>query len=173
VEGGKGIMKISIAHLKDGIHNFNEDVVFAETQFYRKEVYPHPIRTNVSLNKTRSIIMANVVMDTTGHYTCDRCLEIFEKPVHIEFPLLIHIGENDNLPDEENVMALPEGTTEFEIDDWMIEYLVIDVPMKLLCKEDCKGLCAGCGAQLESEPCRCQKEDIDPRWEKLKMLRKQ
>jgi uncharacterized protein len=44
--------------------------------------------------------------------------------------------------------------------------------MKLLCNENCKGICAGCGADLNTELCKCPEKPADPRWEKLLSLKK-
>ena len=47
--------------------------------------------------------------------------------------------------------------------------LLLNLPMKHLCREDCKGLCPGCGVNLNREPCRCKKQ-VDPRWAALEQL---
>jgi uncharacterized protein len=52
------------------------------------------------------------------------------------------------------------------------EQIVLALPMKPLCKPDCRGLCAGCGANRNRESCDCAPEDFDPRWTPLKMLQK-
>jgi len=46
----------------------------------------------------------------------------------------------------------------------------LSIPMKLLCREDCQGICPGCGANLNQEACRCGEKPGDPRWEKLREL---
>ena len=58
---------------------------------------------------------------------------------------------------------------ELELDELMREVFLLEMDTKNLCSEDCKGLCPGCGADLNREPCRCKKE-IDPRWAKLAQL---
>ena len=51
-----------------------------------------------------------------------------------------------------------------------LRLLFAELPMKPLCREDCRGLCPLCGADLNKEGCGCAKDDIDPRWEKLRDL---
>ncbi|MCB0264228.1 MAG: DUF177 domain-containing protein [Calditrichaeota bacterium] len=165
-------MKLPILHLQDGIHHFSESVLLDALDFFRKELYPNPVKTNVMLNKYGNTIQAEITAETTAVYICDRCLTEYEKPVNIEFSMLIQIGENAVETDEENVIHLPKDTAELSITDWLVEYLIINTPMKMLCDEDCKGICAGCGANLNTEPCSCSNDGIDPRWEKLGALRK-
>ena len=56
-----------------------------------------------------------------------------------------------------------------ELDGLMQEVFLLEMDTKNLCSGDCKGLCSGCGADLNREPCRCRKE-IDPRLAKLAQL---
>lgn len=50
------------------------------------------------------------------------------------------------------------------------DILVLSVPAKPLCSEDCKGLCPVCGVDLNKEPCSCSRENTDPRWDTLKHI---
>lgn len=52
--------------------------------------------------------------------------------------------------------------------DYILNQIVLSLPMKSLCGEDCKGLCISCGVDMNKNPCECIQEDIDPRLEKLK-----
>lgn len=55
-----------------------------------------------------------------------------------------------------------------EIDDYILNQVVVSLPMKSLCDSDCKGLCSICGTDLNNTKCNCIEENIDPRFEKLK-----
>ena len=66
-------------------------------------------------------------------------------------------------------MKLSKTTVSALVDELMQEVFLLEMDMKNLCSEDCKGLCSGCGADLNREPCRCKKE-IDPRLAKLAQL---
>ncbi|WMM26734.1 DUF177 domain-containing protein [Tissierella sp. MB52-C2] len=55
-----------------------------------------------------------------------------------------------------------------EIDDYILNQVVVSLPMKSLCDSDCKGLCSICGTDLNNTKCNCIQENIDPRLEKLK-----
>ncbi len=58
-----------------------------------------------------------------------------------------------------------------DIDDAVREALILSFPLRLLCREDCPGLCPQCGKPLADGPCGCQKKEIDPRWAILKTLK--
>jgi uncharacterized protein len=58
-----------------------------------------------------------------------------------------------------------------DLSAWARDSLALSLPAKILCREDCAGLCAGCGANLNVEPCRCGPPEPDERWEKLAQLK--
>jgi uncharacterized protein len=57
-----------------------------------------------------------------------------------------------------------------DIDDMLLELLELDFPYKLLCKDDCLGLCSHCGKDLNEGPCNCSQKEIDPRLAPLQKL---
>ena len=69
---------------------------------------------------------------------------------------------------EEDFVVVTGG--KLDIDEQLLEILEIEFPTRVLCKEDCKGLCPVCGADLNETTCNCNTKQIDPRLEKLKML---
>ena len=50
-----------------------------------------------------------------------------------------------------------------EVDEQLVEMLTLEFPSKLLCREDCAGLCPQCGKNLNNGPCACSKQETDPR----------
>ena len=71
-------------------------------------------------------------------------------------------GESDDI-----VVLNPDG--ELELDELMREVFLLEMDTKNLCSPDCRGLCPGCGVDLNVEPCCCKRE-IDPRLAKLAQL---
>ncbi|MBQ5739205.1 MAG: DUF177 domain-containing protein [Oscillospiraceae bacterium] len=104
-------------------------------------------------------------LDTTLSCVCDRCGAPFEK----EFSHACEYLLAEELEDEDNdeILLLEAGT--IDLGDLSLETFVFNMDTKTLCKEDCKGLCSGCGADLNYESCRCKKE-IDPRLAVLQKL---
>ena len=163
-------MKIHILHLEEGIHHYREVIRSGSLHFYRDEVYPHDIEVSVELNKFEKNITCSVELHTKGHYICDRCLREYEEDYAEQFQILFHLGQKDLDTDEDDVVLLSPEQVEVDLNPYIEEHLILTVPMKMLCKEDCKGICPGCGADLNVESCTCQVEHIDPRWEKLRVL---
>ena len=111
---------------------------------------------------------------------CSRCLKdyVVAAPAPLDLFYLPHrAGDTDEsadeveLSDRDMVVAYYEGDT-LDIGDAIREHLLLDVPMKRLCREDCQGLCARCGKDLNEGPCTCPPEeaDVDPRLAGLKKL---
>ena len=114
---------------------------------------------------------------TTVLSACDRCLTDVTRDVGAEFDVL-------NRPQSENTGAdeheLKEGETEIgfyqgeaiTLEDVLKEQILLAVPLKSLCREDCKGLCPQCGRNRNNEECQCEAEFEDPRWAALGEIRK-
>lgn len=164
-------MKIPIRHLEDGNHRFEDTLASDQIEFDYHLIYADPVEVTADVNKHDDVIQCKVIFRTRGHYQCDRCLSDFTGEVNDTFQLYLHLGEDQWESDEEDVLHLPEDTESFDITEALAEHLVLALPMKLLCREDCEGLCPGCGSDLRSEACRCDGPDIDPRWEKLRALK--
>jgi uncharacterized protein len=58
-----------------------------------------------------------------------------------------------------------------DLSAWARDLVALSLPAQILCREDCAGLCAGCGANLNVEACRCPPQEHDERWNKLAQLR--
>ena len=97
--------------------------------------------------------------------TCDRCGREFEscKEMELSVPLAA------DLEDEENPDIFPLDGDCVDLDEVLMTCLVLDMETKFLCREDCKGLCERCGANLNDGPCSCGKK-VDPRMAVLEQL---
>ena len=74
-------------------------------------------------------------------------------------------GEDDDLEHETY-----QGD-EIDLSNYIMEQVAISLPVKVVCSEDCKGLCSNCGNNLNFEMCACDKERVDPRFAVLKNLK--
>ncbi len=104
---------------------------------------------------------------------CDRCLAPRRAPLEVEFdtrfiPQEKAAGESDNveLLTEDLGLAAYEGDA-VDLDDLVREQILLALPLRNLCGEDCKGLCQNCGADLNAGECSCEQKEIDPRWSAL------
>ena len=107
---------------------------------------------------------------------CDRCLKPAAVPVDQSFDER-YVPAGDEVKEEETelrpdelALAVYEGET-LDADDLVREQILLALPTRLLCREECKGLCPGCGADLNSEACGCARDEVDPRWAALAELK--
>jgi uncharacterized protein len=107
---------------------------------------------------------------------CDRCLETATVPVEKEFDLLycpadeVKGGGEDEIEGDATEVAFYEGDR-LNLNDVLREVVLLALPMQLVCSEECKGICPGCGQNRNLQQCNCQAETSDDRWNKLKALR--
>lgn len=165
-------MKIPILHLEEGYHHFEDCIRKGSLHFYRDEIYPDDINIKVEVNKFAKNISCKTEISTRMHLTCDRCLAEFDEDFLEIFDILFHIGQDNLDIDEENVVTLLPDQKEIDLTSYIQETLILSIPMKILCRDDCKGICPNCGADLNKEECRCIDKPVDSRWENLKKLRK-
>src|ERR1700728_5445965 len=107
---------------------------------------------------------------------CARCVESVEIPLGAEFDLIFRPAEADSEAPERSITA-PETEIGYYLKDSLLledvlrEQVLLSLPVRTLCKPDCKGLCPRCGANLNTQPCSCEEGPNDPRWEGLTGLR--
>ena len=107
---------------------------------------------------------------------CARCLEPVEISIARSFDLLYRPLESEKGSDE---VAISEAETEIgyyageymELEDSLREQILLAVPIKSLCRYDCKGLCSVCGVNRNQQLCDCNQAKTDPRWAALGELK--
>lgn len=112
------------------------------------------IGTNVNVKGTISLSM---------EAQCSRCLENFNYDTVIQFDEEFSKEEND----EEFYVIFEE---DIDLYDMVIDCIIVSVPYKFLCSDDCKGLCPTCGNNLNITGCICKNDEYDPRFAALKNL---
>jgi uncharacterized protein len=94
---------------------------------------------------------------------CSRCLKEIPYPMDINFQREVDF----NLSEEERAEGLDETNYiigyNLDVDTLIYDEILIDFPMRLLCSEDCKGLCKNCGMNLNEKTCDCDTTVLDPR----------
>jgi uncharacterized protein len=133
-----------------------------------------PINGHVRLRHINQGLLADGWVDLTLEQTCTRCLKEFQQPMHVTF-------EERFYPTVDVVTGVPvqpvDAEDAFPIDEHHLvdlteavrQQVLLDIPMVTLCKEDCAGLCAQCGKDLNLGPCSCEPE-VDTRFSILKTL---
>jgi uncharacterized protein len=107
---------------------------------------------------------------------CDRCLAPVDLPVEADFdvgyvPVSDFATDEDvELQDEDVSLSVFEGGA-IDIDELVREQLLLALPTRALCRDECAGLCAICGVNKNLKSCDCHTMEIDPRWQALKELK--
>lgn len=107
---------------------------------------------------------------------CDRCLEAVTLPIANDFDLYyMPVTAQADKSGETELLARDLDFSFYqneriELDELVLEQLELSLPIRILCQEDCKGLCAQCGTNLNVESCNCP-PPIDPRWQALADLK--
>ncbi len=96
---------------------------------------------------------------------CDRCLEAFEKPLECSFEEILK--KEDISCEDENPDAIYFQGNSIELDEIVLNNVILSLPIKNLCSEDCKGLCPSCGQNLNMGKCSCDTRVADPRFDAL------
>jgi uncharacterized protein len=127
-------------------------------------------------HKTIQDIRIQGQLTTSLESFCARCLEPLTQDVKREFDLLYRPQGADAGRDELSVTDAEAEISYYEgegilLDDVIREQILLAVPIKITCNEDCKGLCPHCGKNLNQETCSCAVAQEEPRWSALKEIR--
>jgi uncharacterized protein len=119
-----------------------------------------------------------------GHFSsnfrvpCARCMEPVEVPLTNDFDLIFRPAGADSESMERSITA-PETEISYyqndslSLEDVLREQVLLALPVRTLCKPDCKGLCPRCGVDRNHQACTCEEGPADLRWQALAGLRKQ
>jgi uncharacterized protein len=119
-------------------------------------------------------LLLNARVESSIHLECSRCLEEFDFMLATGFDLVFHREGRARLPegmDEDDFVLLTDTLeSRYDILPRVRESVLLELPIRFLCREDCKGLCSACGANLNEGLCNCSEKKPDPRWQDLKKL---
>ncbi len=162
-------MKIRITQMTEGHHTFTETESPRAIGLEDAARYPEEVAVRVEVDKRGRNFYIQEIVHTVAHFQCDRCLEPFTQPLDAEYRV-VYSSDRDFVELDEDIRYVAPDQAEIDITEDLRESVLLAVPIKLLCKQDCKGLCPHCGANLNVESCTCAEKTIDPRWEALKKL---
>jgi len=169
-------MRIELENLQGGKSDF--------AHVYQPEDL-NPVDERVSLTQPANVsgkvrlagneVFVNGHVETRAQVECDRCLQPIETPVNTDFALEYIPGSEyesggaAELTEAEMSVSVFDGEA-IDVDEIVKEQILLAVPTRMLCREDCKGICPECGADRNKGDCNCATNDIDPRWAALKDL---
>ena len=137
-------------------------------------VAPVDLMFDVSKDKDQFLLGGRV--KTALELPCSRCLEPYEIPVDLAFdlrylPRIVNAGEGEREIQEDDLTTAFYENDTIDLGQLMREQFYLALPMKPLCRDDCQGLCAQCGTNLNRGTCGCERDWVDPRLATLAKLK--
>ena len=179
------MISIEISKIPSGGLAFKEEIA-AETWPILKQLiddgecsFVTPILFDMRILPQRDLIIVKGRFETKVSLTCSRCLDTYAALLEKRFTLRYgrEITQELHGDDAGNIEVTADqiGVSYFEgeeivLDDALQEQVVMTLPFKCLCRDDCKGICQGCGADLNREACTCSASAEDTPFAVLKKL---
>ena len=147
--------------------SFSTSVDLSDLRYGESYPVSEAVAAEGTVRNTAGVLVMKGEITTCIHGRCDRCTAPFDRDVQIPIDVVL-VTEMANEENEDEWVFPLEGDSA-DLDDIVRTVFVLNLDSKLLCDEDCKGLCCRCGKNLNDGPCSCQKE-LDPRFAALKQL---
>ncbi|MCI5872810.1 MAG: DUF177 domain-containing protein [Clostridiales bacterium] len=120
-----------------------------------------PIDIRIANRENKRLLIQGDV-DLTVSIPCSRCLEDVPTDIHFSVDKELELNGSEVNDEEMEVTDYLIGLN-LDIDKLIYGEILVNWPMKVLCKEDCKGICKVCGMNLNKGNCDCQRTELDPR----------
>ena len=147
--------------------SYSAVVDLSDLQYGTSYPVTEPVLASGTVRNTAGVLVMKGLITTCIHGTCDRCAADFDREMEIPIDAVL-VTELANEENEDEWVFPLEGDSA-DLEDIVRTTFVLNMDSKLLCSDDCKGLCCRCGKNLNDGPCDCRKE-IDPRLAALKQL---
>jgi uncharacterized protein len=155
----------------------NKDFAPGTIDFHSKDFKQlEPLEVRATAELIEEQIRVSGTMHTRLEMVCARCLEEVSEEVSREFDLYYRSakdelrGEEIRLKDDDTEIGFFQGEGIF-LTDILAEQVLLAIPVKVICRSDCRGLCPQCGVNLNGEDCRCEARSSDPRMAPLARLK--
>ena len=133
-----------------------------------------PVRVSLDVTRSGNDILLRGTAEVEARLECARCLEEYRLRLESPVELWVVLGgaqEDGEEQERENVIEVPAGVNWIDLAGYLRSELLVLIPLKALCKRDCRGLCPICGTNLNRASCSCHREDHDSRWDALKKIK--
>ncbi|PYS91868.1 MAG: hypothetical protein DMF64_11060 [Acidobacteria bacterium] len=171
-------MRIEIEQLTEAgtpfAHTYTPDELALEDERARLRAEARVVG-RASRKRQRAHVRGTI--ETELEIACDRCLAPLAVPVKAEFDVSYDPPGVEAETDSAELQAEDLDTTVYtgeslDLDELVREQILLALPTRSLCREACQGLCPTCGVNLNTQTCKCEQKEIDPRWAGLAALKK-
>ena len=164
------MIKINVAEIQKkmvGEKSLRFDLTAQELEIAPQELdILAPIALQGTMSNTGDVLLLQAVLQTTVKRMCGRCLKEFSADTRAEVIEKFYPVGTEQIEDD----AFVYDSDVIDITEPLRESLLLAEPIQALCKEDCRGLCPVCGADLNDGDCGCDRFTVDPRLAALKQF---
>ncbi len=137
------MLKVPVKDILSAGLRIEEDVALADIGLSEDETEARsPLSVDAMLTRVDNIVLADVVVSAEYGYQCARCLEDFTRPKSREFHFDYEVASPMDVID---------------VGEDIRQEMILNIAQRMLCSKDCKGICVGCGTNLNIEKCQCKK----------------
>lgn len=162
------MLKFNVAQLLLAPVGTTRSYDIEEETFQADELEVRGLHGHILLTRLREDILLQGTLDAEVTLECSRCLEPYVQPLHMELELefqpsvAVATGEPLPLPEDDTIFVI-DSRHILDLTDAIREQVILNLPMRPLCREECLGLCPICGQNLNEGPCPGHSEEVDDR----------
>ncbi|MCI5856332.1 MAG: DUF177 domain-containing protein [Agathobacter sp.] len=160
-------MIINISDIIESVNKERTEEVFVEMKTFSSRLGNFPILSSKPIalhiaNRENKELLISGTVDMQVAIPCGRCLEDVPTDLHFDIDKVLTMKDGTIVDEEMEETDYLIGF-EMDVDRFVYAEILVNWPMKVLCKDDCKGICKVCGMNLNSGACNCQRTELDPR----------
>jgi uncharacterized protein len=164
-------LRISLSQVHEGIQDFEFKSARPELQIGIIGEEPHEVDIRVHVTPMGEEFLVELSAAGFGDFICDRCGEPVRQALQGQVKTLFIGGPSDDVSEAtDEVRFITRENQTIDVVQDAVDALLLAVPVKILCRESCMGLCPSCGRNLNEGACTCRSESADSRWDALKNL---
>ena len=164
------MFNVKLSNIQQGTSSLSRNAQPADLHLQEENAFVAPIQIDLHFDRVGKNIFIKAEIECTLALTCDRCSEPYSSELHETIRLLYTTDTDFKDQEDDLVFVIRVHEQDVDLSEPLRETMILALPAKQLCRDDCKGLCPHCGTNLNESSCTCKSQTIDSRWDKLKDL---
>lgn len=174
---GQDPLVLPVDEIQEGASEYVLDVTAAgldlQDAYY---TFPAVIHVCLRLHRIMETYTLTGTAQTIARGECCRCLVPVDVPLRAQLQVLFQLKnatpeELEAAAEDGGLVILRPGTRELNLAEHVHDGVLLELPVRVYCRQDCRGLCPHCGTDLNRDNCQCVGREQDPRWEALKNIK--
>lgn len=161
------ILDLKSIFLNDGsVLNKKHSFDMSDIEVNGEKPFVSPVDVEITAENRVGLVKLSLATSFNYERPCDRCGTVVTKTMHYNFEhnLVTSLSGDQN----DDYIETPDYTV--DVEELVVSDILLELPLKYLCSDNCKGLCPVCGTNLNNGKCDCTVKNIDPRLEALRQL---